>query len=362
MRPPSSDTNPDARMDQRVCAALLRGGSRSFHAASLLLPSSVRGPATALYAFCREADDAVDLTTDRSGALDALRARLERIYAGHPDDRSADRALADVIARYAIPRSLPEALLEGFEWDAEGRRYRDEPQLEAYAARVAGGVGVMMALLMGERRPEVLARASDLGVAMQYTNIARDVGEDARAGRLYLPIDWLTEAGIDAEAWLAQPRFSPALGRVIARLLGTAGRLYRRAEPGIAALPAACQPGIRAARLLYAEIGHELERRGCDSVSQRTVVSGWRKLALLGASLAQVLDGGTALEEPALSQTRFLVDAVSQAGAAPTAMLKEEKGLAARIEDRVAWLIALFERLERNERAMAVAMRASAID
>ena len=123
---------------------------------------------------------------------------------------AADRALASVIARYAIPRAVPQALLEGFAWDREGRRYETLADLTAYAARVAGTVGAMMALLMDERRPEVLARACDLGVAMQFSNIARDVGEDARAGRLYLPQEWLREAGLDPEAWLAAPVFDAA--------------------------------------------------------------------------------------------------------------------------------------------------------
>ena len=101
--------------------------------------------------------------------------------------------------------------------------------LHGYAARVAGTVGVMMTLLMGVRDAAALARACDLGVAMQLTNIARDVGEDARAGRLYLPLDWLDEAGVDRDRFLAAPAPSPALARVVARLLAEADRLYARA-------------------------------------------------------------------------------------------------------------------------------------
>ena len=91
----------------------------------------------------------------------------------------------------------------------EVRRYETLQDLDAYAARVAGSVGAMMTLVMGQRAPEIVARACDLGVAMQLTNIARDVGEDARAGRLYLPLQWLREAGIDPDAWLAKPVFTP---------------------------------------------------------------------------------------------------------------------------------------------------------
>ena len=98
-----------------------------------------------------------------------------------------------------IPRALPEALLEGFAWDAAGRRYETLDEVEHYAARVAGCVGAMMTLVMGRRDPAILARACDLGVAMQLTNICRDVGEDARAGRLYLPLAWLRDNGIDPD-------------------------------------------------------------------------------------------------------------------------------------------------------------------
>jgi len=330
--------------DLAACRALLRNGSKSFHAASMLLPPSVRAPATALYAFCRLADDAVDGQRQSPAALRRLSARLARIYEGRPDNHPCDRALAGIVATHALPRALPEALLEGLAWDAEGRRYRDLSALNAYAARVAGAVGAMMAVLMGVREPGALARACDLGVAMQLTNIARDVGEDARMGRLYLPTDWLEDAGIDPDRWLASPSFGPALGAVIARLLAAAEALYARAEPGIAALPLACRPGIGAARLIYAEIGRELERRGLDSVSTRAIVSGQRKLALLARSLAAapLAAPGPGLAAPPLPETRFLVQAV----VATPLQAGRLDGLAARI----TWTIELFERLQRADR------------
>ena len=170
--------------DLQACRRLMRGGSKSFFAASLVLPPRVRAPATALYAFCRVADDAIDLSEQPAQALDGLRQRLDAVYAGTPQAIVADRALARVVERFAIPRSLPDALLEGFAWDAEGRRYESLEAVHDYAARVAGAVGAMMALVMETREPRALARACELGVAMQLTNIARDVGEDARKGRL----------------------------------------------------------------------------------------------------------------------------------------------------------------------------------
>lgn len=337
--------------DLAACRALLRSGSRSFHAASLLLPRRVRAPAAAIYAFCRLADDAVDLDGGRSAAVARLRERLARAYQGRPLPIPADRAFAAVVSRHGIPRALPEALLEGLAWDAEGgRRYEDLPALETYAARVAGSVGCMMAVLMGVRDRAALARACDLGVAMQLTNIARDVGEDARAGRLYLPVGWLREAGVDSDKWLARPVFDPAVAGVVRRLLLAANNLYRRAETGIAALPAGCRPGIRAAGLLYAGIGREVESRGFDSVSGRARVPAPRKAALL---LRAALPGPVRAfpEAPPLAATRFLVEAVVNAAApeAPAVALPAGGGL----EARAVWVIDLFARLERRDRAAA---------
>jgi phytoene synthase len=325
-----------------ACRALLRGGSRTFHAASLLLPRRIREPAVALYAFCRLADDAVDGEGGGAEAIGRLRERLAAAYDGRPAPIPADRAFADVVRRFAIPRALPEALLEGFEWDAHGRRYETLQALEGYAARVAGTVGAMMAILMGARASETLARACDLGVAMQLTNIARDVGEDARAGRLYLPAAWLREAGIDPDAWLAAPAFSPALGAVVQRLLEAADALYERAGAGIARLPLDCRPGIEAARLVYAEIGREVERARLDSVSRRAVVPGRSKARLLALAVAGALRPAARGAHPPLEATRFLVEAAAlpqSAGPIPWWNLYE----------RLVWVIGLFERLERRE-------------
>src|SRR5690242_6127130 len=130
-----------AGADFAACRMLLRGGSRTFFAASLLLPRAVRLPATGLYAFCRVADDLVDLGADPAQALDEIRARLDRIYAGSPRPDAVDEAFAEIVAHFAIPRALPEALLDGLAWDVAGRRYRSPAELAAYAARVAGSVG-----------------------------------------------------------------------------------------------------------------------------------------------------------------------------------------------------------------------------
>jgi phytoene synthase len=336
-----------AASDIAACRELLRGGSRTFFAASLVLPRAVSDPAIALYAFCRLADDAVDLDGGRSETVERLRERLARAYAGQPLPSPVDRAFADVVARFAIPRALPEALLEGLMWDAEGRCFETLDDLLDYAVRVAGAVGAMMSLLMRRRDPAVVARACDLGIAMQLTNIARDVGEDARAGRLYLPECWMRDAGLDPQEWLADPQYDARLGEVVARLLTVADTFYHSSIPGIGALPVSCRPGIHAARLIYAEIGREVERRGHDSVSSRAVVSASCKMRLLAyAFIGSFRAHGSVVDqiEPAAG---FLVEAVA-ASSPPIAAAPRGKSAV----ESMVWVLALFERLERRDQLL----------
>ena len=327
----------------------MRGGSRSFFAASLLLPRRIRRPAEALYSFCRLADDAVDRGEDAVAALADLRERLQHIYAGRTTASVVDRNFAELVAAFDIPRTLPEALLEGFEWDALGRRYRSFTELKDYAARVAGAVGAMMAIIMGARSDEALARACDLGVAMQMTNIARDVGEDARNGRLYLPIEWLQQTGVAPDDWLAAPTFNPGIGYAVQRLLRAADLIYQRAETGIEHLSPAFRPGIRAARLLYAEIGKEVARSNYDSVSRRAVVPRHIKLRLIARAFlpASGISEQGAWTYGATGETRFLVEAVASTPGTRGGAFECKLG---RVESRVTWLVDLFERLERQDR------------
>lgn len=342
---------PDAA-DLAACNRLLRAGSKSFHAASMLLPREIRGPATALYAFCRLADDAIDEGPGDAETVAALERRVAAAYAGRPYDSPADRAFAATVRRFSLPRAVPLALIEGFAWDARGARYETFADLCDYAARVAGSVGVMMTTVMERRQPQVLARAADLGVAMQLTNIARDVGEDARKGRLYLPLAWLREAGIDPDAFMADPVFTPSLGGVVARLLDEAGRLYVRADAGIAALPVGCRAGIRAARLIYAEIGHEVVRAGHDSVSRRAVVGKRRKLALLARALIAGAPQAAQLMLPPLPANAYLVAAVAGATHPLRATTRIESVPWWNVTRRAAAVIAMFERLGRVERGL----------
>ncbi|WP_439518570.1 phytoene/squalene synthase family protein [Hydrogenophaga sp.] len=333
--------------DLDACVALMRTGSRTFFAASRLLPQRVRASSIALYAFCRVADDLVDdggMPLDQ--ALGVLSHRLDRIYGGQPLDHVEDRALAVVVQRHQLPRALLDALLDGFAWDAQGRRYDTLEDLHDYGARVAGSVGAMMCWIMGVRSPQALARACELGVAMQLTNIARDVGEDARNGRLYLPRLWLEQAGIDSQAWLQRPACTPALQTVVGRLLDEADRLYHQASAGIALLPRDCRSAIRAARLIYAEIGQQLRRDGLDPLRQRAVVPTSRKLMLLAsASVLSGWKGAAANDAPPLAAIAYLVD---HCDSGPQPRDAQAPGVlpAKPLGERVVWMLELFERLE----------------
>jgi 15-cis-phytoene synthase len=304
--------------DMQACRAMIRTGSLSFHAASRLLPGRVRDPALALYAFCRVADDEVDEGSDKARAVLSLRDRLDLVYAGRPRNAAADRAFAAVVDEFAMPRALPEALLEGLAWDAVGRRYDDLSGVLSYSARVAAAVGAMMCVLMRQRDADALARACDMGLAMQLTNIARDVGEDARAGRLYLPGSWLAEEGIDEAAFLARPEPLPGIRRATRRLLAQADRLYLRGAAGVAALPLDCRPGIFAAGRIYAGIGDRVRAHGHDSITRRAHTGaarkiGWLMLATGQAATSALMPRQALLHADPVPEVAFLVSAAASA-------------------------------------------------
>jgi 15-cis-phytoene synthase len=331
-----------AAADLAACRALLCNGSRSFALAARLLPKDIATAATALYAFCRVADDLIDGAADAQAQARALRhlgRRLDDIYRDQPQDYPEDRALTCLVRSHGIPRALPETLLEGFAWDAAGYRYHTLADVEAYGVRVAGTVGMMLCLLMGERRPAQLARACDLGIAMQLTNIARDVGEDAAAGRVYLPTAWFHRDGLDVAGWLQAPVQDSRIAGMVAALLRRAAALYRRADAGIERLPVRYRVGMRAASRVYAEIGEALARQNYDAVSRRAVVGAPRKVVLLGGALLPRLDADAVAglpPHPAAAQLlqRVLADAPSVRRPSPASSLAQTMELFMRLDRR----------------------------
>jgi phytoene synthase len=252
-----------------------------------------------LYAFCRRADDAVDEQADGGLArVDGLRRRLDAVYAGSAGDNPIDRAFAALVEEVRLPRALPEALLAGMEMDARPAEYREEGDLLVYCFRVASSVGLMMTKVMGTSSDAAWLRAADLGVAMQLTNIARDVGEDARRGRVYLPSSLLDSVGVSRADVLSASTASPSLREAVKQLLARAEAHYRSADLGIPMLPRGCRLAIRASRLIYADIGRVLAASGYDSITRRAHTSLPRKLALVAAAVPALFSSSAAQLAP----------------------------------------------------------------
>ena len=268
-------------------------GSQSFASAARLMPAAIRADTVMLYAWCRHADDVIDgqelgsapAAPDDPGArLAALRA--ETLVALRTDAPVAPpfAALRAVARRTDLSERLPLDLIEGFVMDVEGRRYRTLGDTLEYSYHVAGVVGVMMARVMGVRDPAVLDRACDLGLAFQLTNIARDVMDDARIGRIYLPQDWLDEASAEVEGEIP----SPQLYSAILRLLDVAEPYYASAFAGLPALPLRCAWSIAAAARIYRAIGSEIRRQGPEAYRQRIATTGTAKLLLASRATGDV--------------------------------------------------------------------------
>jgi phytoene synthase len=261
--------------------------SKGFALASRLLPPKVNHDAVVLYAYCRRADDAIDLSPRgrQLNELDKLRAELDAVYAGVPQTDALLDAFQAVINDCSVPRAYLDELLAGMEMDAQRVRYESMADLLRYAYRVAGTVGLMMCHVMGVRRSEGLRHAAHLGIAMQLTNIARDVQEDWARGRLYLPQELLLQCGAPVlNPDLNEPLPpSAALGvaRATEALLILAEGYYRSGDAGLCHLSPRCAFAIRSARLVYSAISDRIHAQGCDPFAPRAVVSRARKLRLL---------------------------------------------------------------------------------
>ena len=271
-------------------------GSKSFAMASRFLPQGMHEDCVMLYAWCRHADDVIDGQEagfdaggpdDPAARLAELRDQTHRALRG---DAAAPvyAGLARVVAARDIPHRHVDELLAGFAMDVDGRVYHDMGDLLDYCYHVAGVVGVMMARIMGVRDESVLDRASDLGLAFQLTNIARDVVDDARIGRTYLPRDLLRAEGIDSidPDDMGQ---RPALHRVALRLLDDAEIYYRSADVGIAALPRRPALAIAAARNIYRQIGVKLRAQGPDAWNGRLSTTKGEKLRLAAQAAASTI-------------------------------------------------------------------------
>ncbi len=275
----------------------IEAGSKSFAAAARLFDPATRDSARQFYAWCRHCDDVIDGQTggmgrvDRGGTPAERLALLERqtrdALAGAPQDDAAFAAFARVASKHRIPPRLPLDILDGFRMDVEERTYATLDDLLGYCYGVAGAVGVTMAIVMGVRpeRTDVLDRACDLGLAFQLTNIARDVMDDARAGRVYLPAELFRRDSV-TPAFVLDPANHAAVVGATHALLELAERYYASARVGIARLPWRSAWAIATALRVYREIGKRV-RFSPDPWARRLSVPRWRKLWHMGIGSAQ---------------------------------------------------------------------------
>lgn len=251
----------------------------SFYYAFLFLPNDRRRAITALYAFCREVDDVVDECSDPALARIKLawwRNEVEGLYAGRPQ-HPVTQALAPHVDAFGIRHELLNDILDGMEMDLTEDRYPDFAALSRYIYRVAGAVGMLAAGIFGYRNAQTLQYAERLGTAFQLTNIVRDVGEDARKGRIYIPADELAQFGVPAADILAL-RQTDAFSDLMRFQIRRAQQSYGEA---IGLLPPedrrAQRPGLMMAAI-YRALLEEIREDGCQVLSQRTTLTPIRKL------------------------------------------------------------------------------------
>jgi phytoene synthase len=294
-------TEVRAALPAGAASAIIRRHSASFSLASLLLEPVARRRAHVLYAYCRRADDAIDLVAPAraQGELERLRRELDAVYEG--------AALADPVAsefqrlvlEVGLPRDYPEALLQGFELDVSGARYATLVELYRYCWCVAGSVGAMMCHVLGAPSSPAIVHGVHLGMAMQLTNVCRDVAEDWSRGRLYVPTELLPEwepsrgggagRGWQLGRWPPPPEPQRALTDAVRRLLEAADVFYRSGDAGLPFLPWRSRVAVATARRVYSAIGQRLLAGGADVRAPRVFVPGSHKLwytarAALGAT------------------------------------------------------------------------------
>jgi phytoene synthase len=264
---------PDAYCEQKAAES----GSSFYHSFRFLAPERRRG-ITALYAFCREVDDVVDEVADPAVARVKLawwRTEVAAAFSGTPQHPVA-LALKSTVAAFRLPQGHFQSIIDGMDMDLEQNRYLDFTALERYCHHVAGVVGLLSAEIFGYTGPATRDYARDLGVAFQLTNIIRDVGEDARRGRIYLPQDEMARFGV-TDSDLFQGRSTPSFTALMAQQVARARSWYARA---LGALPTADRraqrPGLIMAAI-YRRLLDEVEREGFRVLEQRIALTPFTK-------------------------------------------------------------------------------------
>ncbi|KTW09745.1 phytoene/squalene synthase family protein [Sphingomonas sanguinis] len=305
-----SDTAVPTERETLVAAARasIAKGSKSFAAASLLFDPETRERAWLLYAWCRRCDDIADgqdhghgmtRVADAPARLAELTAKTEAALAGQVVGDPAFDALRVVVAETGMPHRWPRDLIAGFALDAQDWRPETEDDLYRYCYHVAGVVGCMMAVMMGVAPDDeaTLDRACDLGMAFQLANIARDIAEDAEAGRHYLPRAWLDYKSIAPDAIMA-PSHRPGLSALARRLTDRAAAFEASARMGTPALSYRSAWAVLSAAAIYGAIGHKVAQRGRRAWDSRVGTSKLEKLGFMTRASVQAARRGKIRIDP----------------------------------------------------------------
>ncbi|MBA2341686.1 MAG: phytoene/squalene synthase family protein [Pyrinomonadaceae bacterium] len=259
------------------CQQTARVHAKSFYFSARFLPRHKRRAIYAVYALCRHVDDAVDEVDaeNKDGIIDTIekwKDALDNVYRGKTVSSPVLVAWRDMLERYPIKQELPLELMRGVLMDTHTKRYASWEELRVYCYRVASVVGLMSSEIFGYTMPETLVHAEALGYAMQLTNILRDIGEDARAGRIYLPQEDLRQFNY-TESELLSGKVNENFRRLMRFEIERARSLYREAEGGIPLLEQDARFTVLLAARLYAKILDEIERNGYDVFTQRAHLS-----------------------------------------------------------------------------------------
>ncbi|MCU0869971.1 MAG: presqualene diphosphate synthase HpnD [Burkholderiales bacterium] len=263
------------------CADRAAKSGSSFYYSFRFLPPPQRRAITALYAFCREVDDAVDETSDPGVArtrLDWWRAQIDTIWNGAPAHPVA-RALVPVVRDHGLDRAHFHGIVDGMQMDLDWNRYPDFATLEVYCHRVAGLVGMLSAEIFGVTRDATRVYARALGIALQLTNILRDVGEDARRNRIYVPLDEITAAGVSVDDFILY-RETDAMRALLAQQADRAAHWY---DTAYATLPDADRRAQRTGLVMgaiYRRLLHEVRDEGAGVLNRRVSLTPMTKLWL----------------------------------------------------------------------------------
>ena len=303
---------------------MIAEGSQSFTAASLLFDRPTAEHVWMLYAWCRRCDDIADGQSmggklgdqsDLAGRVKGIRVLTRAALEGQPTAEVAFDAFGQVASETGLTLEDVEPVIRGFELDAQGWQPQTEADLMRYCWHVAGAVGVLMARVMGVPADDTdtLDRAADLGLAFQLANIARDVGEDAAAGRCYLPREWLAEIGLEPDDLLADDDGRFAVSALTARMIATMERHETAAKLGAARLPFRQRWAILSAARIYGAIGRKVRDRGQLAWDERVHTGRAEKLGHVAAAFGEALRNNPRAPDPMPRWTRAELERLGEA-------------------------------------------------